>query len=176
VTYLYVPDDDSEYGPVWEESEAREMFTADELADRGVVPAELVIDLEGWRGHYITADWLSEAADLLESCQLDTATYHLDVVAAEYLPPDRSGETFRDRVERLKHEANEAWARYHAHNDVVGADPDQVSDYGPECPRGMTCPCEFISEVADDVESLLGDLGFVTEWSDGVRTYRVGAS
>jgi len=171
VTYLYVPDDDSEYGPIWEESEAREMFTADELADRGVVPAELIIDLGGHRGHYITADWLSAAADLLETCQLDCATYHLD-------DPERFA--LRDRVERLKSEANEAWARYHAHNDLVGADPDQQGEYGSDCSRNddgsLACPCEFISELADDVESVLVDLGFVTEWGDGVRTYRVGAS
>jgi hypothetical protein len=161
--YLYVPDDDSEYGPVWSVTEASDVFSAQELAD--ALPAELVINLGGHRGHYLTADWLSEAADLLESCQLDCATYHLD-------DPGRRG--LRDAVENAKCDANDAWARYHAHNDLVGRDASLEADYGTECDDD--CACHYVSDLADDVESLLSELGFVTEWNDGVRTYRLVTS
>jgi hypothetical protein len=158
--YVYVPDDDSEFGPVWSTSEALEEFPDDELAEAR--PADRVISLEGWRGHYLAADWLSCAADLLESCQLDCATYHLD---------DPANFGLRDRVDAMVHEANESSARYHAHNDVVGADAGVQEDYGTECPED--CPCEWISGVADSMESVLTDLGFVTIWNDGVQTFKV---
>lgn len=158
--YLYVPDDDSGYGPVWTTDEARENFTDEELAEAS--PAELAISLDGWRGHYLAADFLGVAADLLEACQLDCATFHLD-------DPAKRG--LRDRVDAMVHEANEAWGRYHAHNDVVGADPDQQADYGTECPED--CPCEFVHEITDDMESVLSELGFVTTWNDGVSVYQL---
>lgn len=151
--WVYLPETDGEHL----------ILTGGEY-DAGVDgPAELitlVFNLEGYRGHYLTADFLSSAADLLEACQLDCARFHLD---------DPANFPLRDRVDAMVHEANEAWARYHAHNDVVGADPDQVADYGDDCPED--CPCQWISEVADDMESVLSDLGFLVDWNDGVYVF-----
>lgn len=151
--WVYLPETDGEHS----------ILTGVEYDPEVDGPAELitlVFNLEGYRGHYLTADFLSSAADLLEACRLDSGRFHLD---------DPANFPLRDRVDAMVHEANEAWARYHAHNDVVGADPDQLADYGDDCPED--CPCQWISEVADDMESVLSDLGFLVDWNDGVYVF-----
>lgn len=151
--WVYLPETDGEHS----------ILTGGEYDPEVDGPAELitlVFNLEGYRGHYLTADFLSSAADLLEACQLDCGRFRLD---------DPANFPLRDRVDAMVHEANEAWARYHAHYDVVDIDPDQQADYGSECPED--CPCQWISEVADDMESVLSDLGFLVDWNDGVYVF-----
>lgn len=142
-------------------------------------PAYPVFNLEGYRGHYLTADFLSEAADLLGQVQSG-------VVIGEGLVDLSLPENFplRDRVDEMRGEADETWARYHAHNDphvTSLPDPQMYADYGSECPVGddgyPDCSCgQGIHDLADDMESLLVDLGFVCEWNDGVYVYWVGVS
>lgn len=145
--YVYVPDDDSEYGPVWLTSEALENFTTDELAE--ATSAELIISLDGWRGHYLAADWLSVAADLLGEVPGDDPHTHVDRMA---------------KLAELEREAREAAERYHAHNDIPPTSDETC---------GEDCICEFIHDIANDVESMIGDAGYVTIWNDGVQTFKV---
>lgn len=158
--YLYVPDDDSDYGPVWTASEAREHFSVDDLADAR--PAELVVSLDGYRGHYLTVDWLVEVSDLLGEVPGDDPYTHVD----------RS-----QKLTDLQAECVVAHNRYHAHNDVIGHVDDDTATYGSDCPLGddgfPDCECQWVGELAEEVESLIGEAGYVTEWNDGVSTWKV---
>lgn len=144
--YVYVPDDDSEFGPVWEASEAREYFTPDELAD--AAPAEPVVSLDGWRGHYLAAAYLSEAADLVETDDM----------------PERGVETIAEW-----RKASDAYDKHGGY----GCGPTVTLPSGDNVP-GLCEYCENIHEIADEAESVLGDLGYITQWNDGVSVWKVG--
>lgn len=153
--YLYVPDDDSEFGPVWSTMEAREVFTVEELAS--AQPAELVISLDGARGHYLAAGYLDNVADLL-----DNVTTHVT--------PVRPGMVHAAKVEEWR----KAAAAYESHQGLFSDDSCQASPVGDyDSDSGMCSACEYIHEIADEAESILSDLGYVTIWNDGVQVFRV---
>ena len=152
--YLYVPDDDSEYGPIWEEREARESFTAEQLED--ALPADLVVSLDGSRGHYLAAAFLAEGAILLEEATVGSGTA-VDLS----LPEHRE---LRDRIADLIPEAMTTSDTYDAHQGLFSG----VDACEPMCER-----CEFIHDDCDAVEAALSDLGYVTTWNDGVTIHRV---
>lgn len=103
MTYLYIPFDDSEYGPIWEESEARDNFTTEELANEEIEYASLYARRDGHWGHYLSALYLEEVADILDS---------------EY-PRDSRGEEVAARILDYKLTA----AIYHAHNGTTYSSP-----------------------------------------------------
>lgn len=165
----YVPQDYEwalENGQVFHVSEATTVFPSDVLAEAR--PAELVIHLEDWRGHYLRADWLQETGHLLESDQT-VNRHNLDMEHG-----------LADEVEATKQTAYEAAATYHAH--AMGSHTQfgyatreaMEADYGSEC--NDECGCEWIDDVVEETERHLDRLGYVTEWGDGVGTFRVGRS
>jgi hypothetical protein len=144
--YVYIPDGNDEYGPVWDVEEAIEHFTPDELAKAR--QAELVVSLEDRRGHYLTADWLMEVAGLLGEVSGDDPFTHADRTT---------------RLDTLKEEVIEAAEVYRRHNELTNVD---VEHHSPNC------TCDFIYEIADEVEELITEAGYITEWGDGgVQTF-----
>lgn len=143
MSYVYVPDDDSEFGPVWEADEAAEHFSADELAESE--PADLVVSLGGHRGHYLAAGYLYEAAAILgeNNAQAEEWTAAADT--------------------------------YESHQSLFGDDTCEASPKdGFDELTGMCGACEYIHEIADEAEGVLGSLGYVTIWNDGVQVFKVG--
>jgi len=158
--YLYIPDNDSEYGPVWPCDDQLDQFTAEQLAE--ATDAELVVSLDGTRGHYLAASYLAETADLMESATLGIGTT-VDLSLPENFP-------LRDRVSEVMRDALETSDAYERHQSLFTEDTCQ--DDGAE-PGALCSRCEYISDDADAAESVLSDLGYVTEWNDGVRIFRV---
>jgi hypothetical protein len=149
--YLYVPNDDSEYGPIWEASEAREEFTAEELAD--AQPAELVAMREGARGHYLAATFLDDAADIV-----DDHAWNDDEVR----------EVRGDMVPMA-----EGWRRVAAAYNEHGGSycPEDAAGYGSD--TKLCGDCEYIHDDVDTAEGVLSDLGYITTWNDGYVIHRV---
>lgn len=146
MTYLYVPDDDSEFGPVWEETEAREVFTAEELSDAR--SAELIVMREGSRGHYLAACYLDDAADIVETA------------AGEGTAPVAPGELA----------AVPDWRRVAENYNAHGG----TNCPGAEGRDSRACAdCEYIHDDVDAAERVLSDLGYVTKVNDGFTIHKV---
>lgn len=147
--YVYVPDDDSEYGPVWSSYEAVTEFTPAELAD--AVPATMVANRDGHHGHYLAAEYL------------DCASGIMTLAASESLSP-------WECVFLLARAADDVdtSVAYNEHAPEGTCDPDDPDPVPFLCPR-----CEFIHDQVTEAEDILSELGHVSEWNDGFHIYRV---
>lgn len=67
--YAYLPNGPSDYGPVWSVEEVYDVLTPEDT--EGASPAELVVSLDSHRGHYLTADWITAVADLIDEAPGD---------------------------------------------------------------------------------------------------------
>lgn len=148
MTYIYVPDDDSEYGPVWDEAEAVDNFSTEELTY--AVPATPVVMRDGARGHYLSATFLDDASDILDATPARVAR---DRISPDVLTASR---TWR----RVAQSYNE-----HGGYDCPGADRNDES--------GLCSDCAFIHDDVQSAESALSGLGYVTLWNDGYSIFRV---
>lgn len=173
MTYLYMPDDDSEYGPIWEESEALETFTAEELAN--AIPAVLVASALGHWGHYLAEHYLREAISIVR----------------DEIPTEAMSDTLRGQLSDWSLTAR----TYSSHNDIFStAGPSrgcrfvmvhsrvtfgarwnmtaQAINYPPMAYERCAY-CEWIHETADEAESVISELGYVTTWGDGYSIYKL---
>lgn len=106
-------------------------------------PVTLVFNLDGYRGHYLAADYVMEAVSYLRD------TRHTFTI---------------ETIERLL-ECEKDAVTYHRHNEL--SSPDNCTEKD-----GESCTCTYIHDSADYVESVLGENGYLTFWNDGVYVYQ----
>lgn len=148
--YIVVDAPASDDSGVWLAVEAGEHLPATVLATSR--PAECVADVDAHLGHYMPACWLRAVAPLLDGRRSDARAVGVS------------------RISEAREHARWVAGLYLAAN----ARPPRW--WQPELDGRLDDRlAEWLHGTADEVESLLDELGYVMEWRDaGVATWRVG--
>lgn len=158
--YIYLPSIEAEFS-VWDETEAEEYFSPMELSD--AKPAQMVVamDLANHGQVGLPADFLDEAAELVKS---HFETKPVDVRDRQHTFGNCKPAEEIQTAGRWAHDAH----LYRAHNGAV--------DCVASNPEGVPCnACWNLFDLVMEAEGLLSDIGYVTEWDDGVRVWKVVA-
>lgn len=158
--YLYVADPpEADASGVWLTDEASEHLPSDVIANAARV--ECVADVDAHHGHYMVAWWLLAVAPLLDMRTRAARAYQRPKFARD--------------VRELRSDARREAREYLATRSPHGRRPRPPRWWAPDVDGDYeaTLP-EAIHHLADDVEDLLRDLGYITEWRDsGVATWRI---